>query len=147
MPLRDVAQLVPQHRRQLVAVADHCNQTHVHTQVAAGQGKSVHRAVAPEHDLPGKALVQFRRQIAPQPGGRQQGLPNALHVVGQHGVVQVVGVAVNFAGNAVAQASFVAAGHVAAIAQRGQLAGRQRCGGRVGLGLQPQRTGHANSYQ
>ena len=80
--LGDVAQLMPQHRGQLVAAGHHRNQTQVHAQVAAGHGKGIHRAVLAQHDFPGKALVQFRRQITPQTSRRHQGLPNALHILG-----------------------------------------------------------------
>ena len=139
MALRDVAEFVPQDRGQLVAVADHGNQPQVHAQVAARQGKGVDRAVAPQHDLPGKTLGQFGRQVTTRARCRQQGLPDALHVLGQHRVVQVVRIAVDFTRDAVPQAALVAAAHGAGVAQRRDLGAR-------GLGACRVQVGHAKSY-
>ena len=46
VPLRDVAHLVAQHRRQLVGAAHNANQAQMHAEVAARQCKRVHAAVA-----------------------------------------------------------------------------------------------------
>ena len=81
MPLRDVAELVRQHRGQLVPAADHAQQAQVQAEVAPRQGEGVDRAVAPHEDLPGKGLVQLRQQFATLARRRQQGLPDALHIV------------------------------------------------------------------
>jgi hypothetical protein len=62
--LGDVAHLVAQHRGQLVARTHHAHQPEVQPEVAAGQGKGVDAAVAPQEDLPGEALVQLGRQLA-----------------------------------------------------------------------------------
>ena len=93
--------------------------------VTAGQSEGVHRAVTPHQDFPSEAFVQLSRQIAPQARRRKQGLPDVVNVFKQNRVVDVVRVAVQLPNNAIPQAALIAAGHVAAVAQVGQL-GRGR---------------------
>jgi hypothetical protein len=73
----------------------------MHTQIAAGQGKSVHRPVAAQQNAPSKSLLQLGRQLAPRGRCFDQGHPQPLDVFVQHGVFQVVGVSVQLAGDAV----------------------------------------------
>ena len=65
--------------------------------------------------------MQFRRQVAAQSRRIQQGLPNALHVVAQNRIVNVVRITVDFAGNPVAQAAFGTASNFTTVPQGGQL--------------------------
>ena len=134
--LRDVAQLMRQHRRQLVARADHSDQSQVHSQIAAGQRKGVDRAVPPQQDLPGKALFQLVRQLAPRARRIDQVLPDAFHILLQYRIVDVVRIAVQRADDAVTQAPLVTGRRGCAIAQSGQaqlgLCGCMRCDGERG---------------
>ena len=117
MTLGHVRQLVAEHGGQLVPAGDNCHQPQVQSKIAAGQRKRVDRTVFAHHDFPGKAFVQLGAEVASQPCRRQQQLPDALHILGHHRVVNVVRVAVDFTRNAVAHASLVARRHVAAVAQ------------------------------
>ncbi len=56
MALGNVAELMREHRGQLVLVGDHADETEVNAHVAAGQGKGIDAGVFDEEDLPGKAL-------------------------------------------------------------------------------------------
>ena len=138
MALGDVAKFVPEHRRQFVAAADHADQAQMHAQITAGQRKRVHRAVAPEQNLPGKPRIELGRQIAARARCREQRLPDALHILGQDWVVDIVRIAVDLARNAVAQAPLGTAAHVTAVAQRRQLQGGRPASRSAGLGLQTQ---------
>ena len=89
----------------------------MHAKVAARQGKRIHRAVAPKHDLPGKSIPQFRRPVTPSPCRSPQSLPDALDIVDQPRVVQVVRVPVDFTRDPVAQPAFGAATHLATVTQ------------------------------
>ena len=100
--------------------AHHPDQAQVHAQVATGQCKRVHRTVAPEQDAPGKPLLQFGRQLSSVCSRADQGGPQELDVLVEHGVFQEIGVAVQFAGDAVAQLALGAEGDAFAIAQAGQ---------------------------
>ena len=122
--LGHVAQLVAQHRGEFVAVAYHPHQPQVHAKVAPGQGKSVDRAVAPQQQFPGKGVSNLGRHLATRLGGRQQRLPQALHIFHGDRVVQIVGVAVQAARNVVAQAALGGRRHLGAVAQVGQRVGR-----------------------
>ena len=143
--LCDVAQLMTQYRRQFVAVADHCDQAQMHPKISTGQGKRVHRSVAPEQQLPGKCVSHFGRQLAARFGCRQQGLPNTLQV--RHGdrVVDIVGVAVQAADNAVAQPTLVGQRHLSAITQMGQGVDRQSFSGK--RSLRQQNAGQTGAYE
>ena len=110
MPLGDVAQFMAQYRRQLVTVAHRANQAQMHAQVATRQRKGIDAAVTNQKQLPGKALVQLRRDVPTRARCRHQGLPNALQVVPQHRVVDVVWIPVNAGGNALANASLCGGG-------------------------------------
>ncbi|MNV36108.1 hypothetical protein D3C71_1275730 [compost metagenome] len=118
--LGDVAELVGQHRGQLVAGGNDPDQAKVHAQIAARQRKRVHRAVAPQQDLPREALIQLWRELPTRLGGSHQRAPDTLHIVGNDGVVDVVGVSVKFADDAVTQATLGAGGEVAGVAEGGQ---------------------------
>ena len=122
MPLCDVSQLVAQHSGQLVPAADSPNQAQMHAQKAARQCKRIDGAVTDQKQLPGKALVQLGTQFASRPRSRHQGLPDGLQVVRQHHVVNVVRVAVNTGGNAVANAALGRSGQLGVVAQRRQSA-------------------------
>ena len=61
VPLRDVRQLVRQHRGQLVARRGDGDQPEVHADKTAGQCKGVDAAVAHQEDLEGQLLRAFRR--------------------------------------------------------------------------------------
>ena len=137
MALSHLAQLVCQHRGQLVTRGHHANQAQVHTQVATGQRKGIHRAIAPQQHLPGKALIQLGRELAARARSRQQRLPQPLHIFHQHRVIDVVRVAVQLADDAVAQPALFARGEGTAIAQ----------GGQAGLGSSGQRGTHTHCYQ
>ena len=119
--LRYVTQLMPEHRCQFIAAANHRQQPQMNTKISARQRKRIDRAVAPEHDLPGKALTQFTAKVATQARRRQQRLPDALHIVDQHRIVNVIRVTVDFARNPVTQSALDIAAHLAAIPQRRQL--------------------------
>ena len=134
--LRDVAQLMRQHRRQLVTRADHADQAQMHPQIAARQRKGVDRAVPPQQDLPGKALLQLVRQLAARACRIDQVLPDAFHIFLQYRIVDVVRIAVERADDAVTQTPLVTGRRGRAIAQRGQaqlgLCGCMRCDGERG---------------
>jgi hypothetical protein len=102
--LGDMAELVRQHRRQFIAAAHHPHQPQMQAKVGTGQGKGIDRAVAAQQNLPGVGLVELRGQLAALAGRRQQRLPDALHVFHEDRIVHIVRVAVQLAGNAVAQA-------------------------------------------
>ncbi len=138
MALRDMAELVREHRGQLVGAAHGRQQAQVHAEVAARQREGVDRGVAQQQQAPGIALVGVGRQFATRQRRVEQRPPDLLQVVGQQRVVEVLGVAVDRAGDLVADAALFAQGHLAAVAQAGQGApGRQL--GRIGrrLGLRP----------
>jgi hypothetical protein len=106
VPLRDVRQLVRQHRGQLVGGGRQRDQAQVHAHVAAGQRKGVHAAVAHEERLPGEGAVDLAVDVAELARGRHQRVPQRLQVFLQHGVVQEGRVAPAFAHDLVAQAAF-----------------------------------------
>ena len=132
--LRDVRQLVRQHRGQLGARADHAHQPQVQAEVTARQRKGVDAAVAPQQHAPGVALVQLGRQLAARAGAVQQRAPQAVDVFADDGVVDVVRVAVQLADDGVAQLALFQRRHLAGVAQRGQAARGRRLlrGGRRG---------------
>ena len=66
------------------------DQAQMQAQVAAGQCKRVDAAVFAQQNLPGKPAVDVDGQIASLTCSGQQGLPDALHIVTNHRVVQVV---------------------------------------------------------
>ncbi len=127
--LRHMRQLVRQHRSDFVGAGAHGQQAQVQAQVAAGQGKGIHAALAAEQQLPGKALGQFGRDLAPALRRLHQGLPNGLQVVVQQRVVKKIGVAVNAAHDLLAQAALLAQAQARGIAQTRQGAGAEagRC--------------------
>ena len=126
MALGDVAELMPEHRGQLIAAGNDGHQPQMQPELAARQRKRVHRAVARQQDIPGIELLHVRAQIAAGAGGVQQGLPNALHIAGDDRIVHIVGIAVQAAGNTVAQAALGGGRHLGAVAQIGQVLGRRR---------------------
>ena len=89
-------------------------------QIGTRQGKGIHGAVAPQQNLPGIGFIQLGRQVPALAGCRQQGLPNALHVLGEDGVIHVIRVTVELARNAVPQPALGTGRHVGAITQVGQ---------------------------
>ena len=119
MALGHMAEFVGQHRGEFVSARHAGQKPQVQAKVAPRQCKSIHRAVAPQHDLPSKTRLQVCRQVATRTGCRQQRLPDRLHILGQHRVVQIVWIAVKLSGNAVAQASLGAAAQLG-VAQRRQ---------------------------
>ena len=135
--LGNVAELVAQHRGQLVARADNAHQPQMHAKVAPRQGEGVDRAVAPEQHLPGKGVDQLGRHLAARYGRRQQRLPDALQVLHGDRVVHVIGVAVEAAGNAVAQAPLGSGRHFGAVTQVRQGVARRRVRSPWGLRLHP----------
>ena len=79
---------------------------------------------------------------APRLSRRHQALPDLLHILHQHWVVDVVWIAVQLTGETVAQPPLGACGHVAAVAQGGQLGvGRHGQARQQPQGAE-QRTGH-----
>ena len=118
-----MAEFVRQHRCQLVAAADRGNQTQMQAQITTRQGKRIDAAVTPQHDLPGKTLVDFTRQVAPAARCCKQRLPDLLNIFGQHRVIDIVGIAVDFACNTVTQLALRAGGERTSVAERWQLAG------------------------
>ena len=148
MALRDMAELVREHRGQLVGAGHGRQQAHVHAEVATRQREGVDRRLAQQQQAPGVALVGIGRQFAARLGRIEQRPPDLLQIIGQQRVVQVVGVAVDRACDLVADAALLAQRHLAAVAQAGQGAhgwqGRQigrRLGLRPGLGRQQQQGG------
>ena len=109
-----------QHSRQLIATADSANQPEMHTKVPARQRESVDAAVAQQKELPGKAFIQLWAELTPGLCGMLQGLPNALHIVDQHRVIDKIRIAVNAGGNTVANAPFSRSGEVSVVPQCGQ---------------------------
>ena len=123
VPLRHMAQLVRDHRRQLLRPLGDRQQPQVHPHVATRQRKRVDRFGAVDHQLPGQAIAQLGRHIAARARRCDQRLPDRLQIVHQHRIVEVVWVAVDLRGDLVAQAPLVGHRHARAIAQTRQ-AGR-----------------------
>ena len=121
MALGHMAEFVRQHRCEFITRRHHPHQAQMHPQVATGQGKRVYRAVPSQQNLPGEALVQLGRQFSARPGRFHQRLPDALHIVCDDRIVDVVGVPVQLADDAVAQSALGAGGEIAAFAQGGQM--------------------------
>ena len=117
MPLRDMAHLMPQHRRQLVPVADGADQAKMNAKITARQGKRIDGTVTDQKNLPGKALLELRMQLTPGPGSSHQRLPDTLHVIDQHWVIHVIRVPVNTGGNAVANPALRCSRQLGVIAQ------------------------------
>jgi hypothetical protein len=86
-------------------------------QISPGQRKGIDRAVTAQQDLPRIGLIEFRCQLATLAGSTQQGLPDALHIFRKNRIVHIVGVAVQFTRNPVAQAALRIGGHVGAVTQ------------------------------
>ena len=124
--LCDVRQLMAQHRGQFVAAASHGHQPEIQPQIPSRQGKSVDVAVTPEQHRPGKTLVELGRQFAAQARGCQQAQPDVLHILSDHRIVDVVGVAVQLAGNAVPQLALGAGSHFSSVAHAGKLGAGSR---------------------
>ena len=120
MPLRDMAQLVRQHGGHLIGAGDRTDQPQMHAKIAARQGKGIDAAVADQKHVPGKALVQFCRQLAARAGSGHQRLPDALQIIHQHRVIDIVRVAVKADGDAVANAAFCRCRKLGVVAQRRQ---------------------------
>ena len=128
VPLGDVAELVGQHRGQLVLAGHLGNQAQVHAHVAAGQRKRIYGAVTAQKHRPGKSVFELGRQFAPLLRPLQQTAPNAPHVFIEQGVVYVVGVAKQLAGNAITQLALCRHADFHPVAQAGQLGlGVLRC--------------------
>ena len=104
--LRDVGELVGQHRGQLVGRLGQRHQAQVHAHIAAGHGKGVDAAVAHQEGLEGKSALDFGVDVAQLLRRIDQGLPQLQQVLQQHGVVQVLRVAPTFAHDLIAQATF-----------------------------------------
>ena len=115
-----VGQFVGHHRGQLITAGDCANQPQVHAQIAAGQRKGVDAFIAPQQHLPGKTLLQLWRQITARFGGLYQGLPDTHHIGVQLRVIDVVGIAVERANDAVAQAALFAGGEICPVAHARQ---------------------------
>jgi len=80
-----------------------------------------------------RSLVELGRELAAHAGCGHQRLPDRLHVVDQHRVVDVVGVSVQLPRDLVAQPALGGRRHLAAVAEpRQQL--RARRGGHEALG-------------
>ena len=126
MTLCHMAELMRQHGGEFIATADDPDQTQVQTKISAWQGKRVDAAVTAKHDLPGKTLVKFRRQISAQSCRSKQGLPDRLHIVAQDGVIDIVRIAVDLTGDAVSEAPLRRRPQLAAVAQCRQLASIRR---------------------
>ena len=127
-----MAQLMGQHGGHLIGAGDGTDQPQMHAKIATRQGKGIDAAVADQKHVPGKAFVQFRRQLAPRAGSGHQRLPDALQIIHQHRVIDVVRVAVKADGDAVANAAFCRSRKLGIVAQRRQrtrpLAGTRRRG-------------------
>ena len=130
--LRDVRELVRQHRSQLVASACQRHQPQVHANVAARQRKGVHAAVAHQEGFPGEGLVGFCIDVAARAGGGHQRVPQLLQVFQQHGVVQILRVTPAFAHDLFAQALFSANAQVV----RGRFAQSRQAHLRVAWGAE-----------
>jgi hypothetical protein len=123
--LRDVRELVRQHRGQGVGRGGQRDQAQVHAHVAAGQREGVHGTVVDEKDLPREGGVDVGLDVAAGTRGAQQRRVQLLHVVEQDGVVEVGGVAPAFAQDGVADAALLVDGEVG----RGGLAQRRQAHG------------------
>ena len=128
VPLSDVAELVRQHRGQLIVRAHRGNQSQMHAQIAAGQGKGIDGAVTPDHDAPGKALAQLGAHFTAPLSRLYQRVPQTVQVFVEHRVFEVIGVAVELACDAVAQLSLGAQRQALGMAEGGQ-GGSLRPGG------------------
>ena len=90
VPLRHVRQLVPEHRRELVAGDGDGDQAEVHADEAAGQGERVDALVAHQERLPGEALVDVGGDVAEAAAGGHERIPDRLHVLEQQRIVEIV---------------------------------------------------------
>ena len=106
--LRDVAELVRQHRRQLVARGRHRDEPQVDAHPAAGQGKGVDVAVAHQKCVPGELAVHVTVHFTARARSGHQGAPQRNQIFLQDGVVKVVGVAHDLAHDLLAQAALTA---------------------------------------
>ena len=79
--LRDVRQLVREHRGELVAIRGDRDQTEVDADVAAGQRERIDLGVAHQERLPGEALVDLGADVAAAPRLGHQRLPDRLQVL------------------------------------------------------------------
>ena len=121
MALSHMAELVRQNRSQFILVRRHAKQAQVQTEPAPRQRESVDGPVLAEQHLPGKTFIQFGCEIAALASGRQQRLPDALHVLNQQWIVDVIGIAEQLASDALSQLALGADIHVARVAQGRQL--------------------------
>ena len=117
MPLRYVAELVRHDGGQLIGTADHGDQAGVYAKIAARQREGVNAPVTHQHHVPSEALFELVAQLTARPSGIHQRLPDALHIVAQHRVVNVVGVSKNTHGNAVAQPPLARSRELGAVTQ------------------------------
>ena len=121
MALGNVGEFVRQNRSELILAVHHPQQSQMQAQVPPGQGKRIDARIPTEQDGPCESLVQFGRQLAAGPGCGQKGLPDGQHVLVEDRVLQVVGVAVELARDAVADLALGTGAHVAAITHCRQL--------------------------
>jgi len=120
--VRELRQLVRQHRGELVAVERHGDEAEVHADEAAGQREGIHRAVAHEEDFPGKEALGVGVDVATRARRLHQRLPQRFHVGLQHRVVEPIGVAARLAHDLLAQAPLGAYAEIL----RGRLAQRRQ---------------------
>ena len=125
MPLGDVAEFVRQHRGQFIFAIDDGNQPKMHAKIAPRQGKGIDAAITSKRHIPGKRGFQFGQELTTLAGTLQQALPDALHVLPQHRVIDVIRVTVERTRNAITQPAFGRHAHFGAIAQSRQLGVRR----------------------
>ena len=105
MALGHMAQLMGQDGSQLIPARHNAHQPEMHPKVGSGQGKRIDRPVPPQQQAPRILRIQLGWQLPARSCGCHKRQPNALYVVANDGVVEVVGVAIELAGNAVTQAA------------------------------------------
>jgi hypothetical protein len=91
--LRDVRQLVRQHRSQLVGRAGEIDQRQMHADITAGQRERVDASIAHQERLERESSIDVGRDVAELARSVHQRLPDRLQILQQHGIVEVVGVA------------------------------------------------------
>ena len=138
--LRDVAEFMAHDRGELVSVGDGSDQPQVHPHVTTGERERVHAFVTHQQQVPRESVCQLGRHLAELTGRVTQRPPNALQVIDQHGVVQVVGVRHQLAHDGLAQTALLRHAHAVAVADVGQA-------GCIRLGLYPPTLNRARQGQ
>jgi len=106
VPLRDVRQLMRQHRCKLFARVGHGQQTQVDADVATRQRKGVDRFFAHQEGPPGVSGVELVADLTALAGTGQQRCPDLVDMLQHQRVVDHVWVTQDGAHDAIAHAAF-----------------------------------------